>query len=676
MGYAYPIDSKVVTNPNGTIDYDRASNSSQLRGLIKSMITNGVNLTESTNLQVMADEETMNLVVKPGYVIIEGALKHFEDDVKVTIGAADTTNPRIDTVVARLNLNEDVRDIVIDILQGTPNVEPVAPELTRTTSYYEVGLADIIVEVGASQISQEVVIDTRLLNSRCGLATAIGEIDTETLFVQLTTDFDNWFEGIKDKLGDDVAGNLQLQITENKEDIQQQLNEHTTLNVTSEEGSHGLRYFDGKLEVQEGEEYTEIKPITLKTADNDYGITGIEFKQEKISTNDRIWKSQATLPTTMRGTGYVTALVYEDEIHLFGGGSTYNDFANSTRHYKLTKGTTNSWASVSTLPEYARTATFFIHDDKIHMVTSSGYYKYDNGSWTQITTVTVPYTTAFMWEDGLHVINYTYSSSSSSRVNSHYRYNGDGWVQVNVSCPGMDVQPRQCTFHDGEFHMLGSCNSSSGVKYHYKWDGEAWTSVSTLWGEWYGGNAISYKGNIHLIGGYGYSNNYTSHYILNGTNWVKATTLPYNFGEGAATIYDNVVHIIGSTYDLSSQKYTNAMSHYYLTANSYTRNTDITLLKEDGTVQFNNNGWTKLTKGTSDTTVYLPTNFKEIYVEDVASGKYVGQVIPRGAISSSSNKMYNLYFSYSSSGNSTSVDIKVGLDCVTLYSASGNVYFR
>lgn len=219
MGYAYPIDSKVVTNPNGTIDYDRASNSSQLRGLIKSMITNGVNLTESTNLQVMVDEETMNLVVKPGYVIIEGALKHFEDDVKVTIGAADTTNSRIDTVVARLNLNEDVRDIVIDVLQGTPSAEPVAPELTRTTSYYEVGLADILVEVGATQISQEVITDTRLLNSRCGLATSIGEIDTETLFVQLTTDFDNWFESIKGKLGDDVAGGLQMQIDGLADDI-------------------------------------------------------------------------------------------------------------------------------------------------------------------------------------------------------------------------------------------------------------------------------------------------------------------------------------------------------------------------------------------------------------------------------------------------------------------------
>ena len=200
MGYAYPIDSKVVTNPNGTIDYDRAYSSAHLRGIIKAMITNGINLIESTNLQVIADEETMNLTVKSGYVIIEGALKHFEDDVKITIPTSDT-NPRIDTIVARLNLNEDVRDIVIDVIQGTPSANPVAPELTRTTSYYELGLADVLVDAGAIQISQANVTDTRLLNSRCGLATSISEVDTETLFNQLTTDFNNWFESIKVREG-------------------------------------------------------------------------------------------------------------------------------------------------------------------------------------------------------------------------------------------------------------------------------------------------------------------------------------------------------------------------------------------------------------------------------------------------------------------------------------------
>lgn len=213
MGYAYPIDSKVVTNPNGTIDYDRASSSAQLRGLIKSMITNGVNLTESTNLQVMAEGETMNVVVKPGFAIIEGAVKQFEDDVKITISNADETNPRIDTIVARLNLNDEVRDMVIDIIQGTPSEEPEAPTLSQNTStYYEIGLADILVEVGATQISQEVITDTRLLNSRCGLATSIGEIDTETLFLQLTLDFQNWFHEIQGKLSEDVAGSMQLQI--------------------------------------------------------------------------------------------------------------------------------------------------------------------------------------------------------------------------------------------------------------------------------------------------------------------------------------------------------------------------------------------------------------------------------------------------------------------------------
>lgn len=237
MGYAYPIDSKVVTNPNGTIDYDRASSSAQLRGLIKSMITNGVNLTESTNLQVMADEGTMNVIVKPGYVIIEGALKHFEEDVKVKISNADASYPRIDTVVARLNLNEDVRDIVIDVLQGTPSANPTAPELSQNTStYYEVGLADILVEAEAEQISQDVITDTRLLNSRCGMISAIGEIDTETLFVQLTTDFNNWFESIKGQLGDDIAGSLQMQITD-----------HRDSTVSSEEGIHGIRYFENAL---------------------------------------------------------------------------------------------------------------------------------------------------------------------------------------------------------------------------------------------------------------------------------------------------------------------------------------------------------------------------------------------------------------------------------------------
>ena len=278
MGYAYPIDSKVVSNPNGTIDYDRASSSAQLRGLIKSMITNGVNMTESTNLQVIANGTNNTLTVKAGYVIIEGAIKHFENDVTVTLPTADMNNSRIDTVVARLNLNESVRDIVIDVVSGTASATPTEPTLTRTTNVYEVGLANILVGVGATVISQSEVTDTRLLNSRCGLATSIGKIDTETLFTQLTTDFNAWFDNIKGQLSEDAAGNLQLQINAINDELD------TTL-----------------VEVEEKVNNITNNLITVTVTSNQEGLQ-VTFTKDSFSSTKTITDGSATFNLPECGT--------------------------------------------------------------------------------------------------------------------------------------------------------------------------------------------------------------------------------------------------------------------------------------------------------------------------------------------------------------------------------------
>jgi hypothetical protein len=188
-------------------------------------------------------------------------------------------------------LNEDVRDIVIDVLQGTPSAEPVAPELTRTTSYYEVGLADILVEVDATQISQDVITDTRLLNSRCGMISAIGEIDTETLFVQLTTDFNNWFDGIKGQLGEDIAGNLQYQI-----------NEHTTKEVASEEGVHGIRYYNDTIEVEQDGEYKDSLSHLVK------------IENSKLEGNVKITPNNSNELSVVCGEGLTHPTIYINSI--------------------------------------------------------------------------------------------------------------------------------------------------------------------------------------------------------------------------------------------------------------------------------------------------------------------------------------------------------------------------
>ena len=214
MGYAYPVDSKVNIKTDGTIEYDRASNSQDLRGFMKSIITNGIVLKESTNLQVTANEG-MKVAVNPGFVVIEGAIKQIEEPIILDVKTS-AVYKRVDRIVARLDLNEAVRDIVIDVLQGTEEAETKKQELTRNSSVYELCLAEVLVEGGSTEIKQSNITDTRLLNDVCGMCSSLAEIDTQTLYTQMTTQFDEWFANVKTQLDGDVAGNLQNQIDESK----------------------------------------------------------------------------------------------------------------------------------------------------------------------------------------------------------------------------------------------------------------------------------------------------------------------------------------------------------------------------------------------------------------------------------------------------------------------------
>ena len=212
MGYAYPVDS-ILTYIAGEPQYDRAVSSETLRSLYAAMMTNGIILRDSTNLQVVEDEG-LKLKVKSGFCLMNGCMKKFDKDTSIELAAAEAM--RVDTIVARLNLNQEVRDITIEVIQGT-GTEP--PALVREGDIYDLGLANVTVNAGAVTIAQADINDTRLDTERCGIISSISEFDTKTLYDQMNDSFYTWFEGIKGKLGDDVAGNLQLQIDGLADDI-------------------------------------------------------------------------------------------------------------------------------------------------------------------------------------------------------------------------------------------------------------------------------------------------------------------------------------------------------------------------------------------------------------------------------------------------------------------------
>lgn len=218
----FPFDSHVTYETDGTPVYDRAISSEPLRNLLHKLFTDGILPDVSTNLQVVAGSG-MNVVVKAGFAIVQGCLKLEENDRTLAIQASSATNDRIDTVVLRLNSNDDQRYCDLYIREGTPATNPVRPNLVRSDSVYELGLADIFVTKTITSITQSKITDTRYEAERCGVISSLSEYDTTTIYSQVQADlkefkdteqaeFLAWYENIKNILDESTAGHLQNEI--------------------------------------------------------------------------------------------------------------------------------------------------------------------------------------------------------------------------------------------------------------------------------------------------------------------------------------------------------------------------------------------------------------------------------------------------------------------------------
>jgi len=233
---SFPFDSR-VTYSGGIPTYDRAVSSQPLRKLLNDLFTTGVMPNPSTCFQVSAGEEGMTVSVSAGYAVINGGLMQEEETRILEVGAADLVNDRIDTVVLRWNENVDVREADLYIVAGTPSSEPVRPELTRSGSVYEIGLADLFIAHGTTSMSNERITDTRYESERCGIVSSVSEWDTTTIYQQVQADlagfkseeqaeFLAWFDEMKDQLSEDAAGHLQLEIDAINQEIDGLLKPH------------------------------------------------------------------------------------------------------------------------------------------------------------------------------------------------------------------------------------------------------------------------------------------------------------------------------------------------------------------------------------------------------------------------------------------------------------------
>ncbi|MCM1295671.1 MAG: hypothetical protein NC311_09030, partial [Muribaculaceae bacterium] len=180
----YPFTSELSFDEHGMPMYDRAVDSRFLRAMHARYFSDGVFYKPVTALQVGA-ADGMIVQISPGACHIQGAMG-IEENICTKELASGNVLPRIDTVVVRLDLSRAVRNIVLDVVTGTPAENPVAPNLTRDDTVWELGLANVYVTAGATIVAQSDITDTRMDSARCGLvAVPVGTPDFTAYFVQL-----------------------------------------------------------------------------------------------------------------------------------------------------------------------------------------------------------------------------------------------------------------------------------------------------------------------------------------------------------------------------------------------------------------------------------------------------------------------------------------------------------
>lgn len=185
---------------------------------IASIISNGVYNGELA----VAPGDHMQVILPAGRAWINGYYYRNDGPMVLPIANADGILHRKDTIVLRWDINE--RSITAQVLQGALASSSAAPAITRTVEQYDLKLAEISVPAGTTAITGALITDTRLDNSVCGIVHGVvQQVDTTTLYNQIQSDlaefkganeagFTTWFQGIRDTLGEDAAGNLQNQI--------------------------------------------------------------------------------------------------------------------------------------------------------------------------------------------------------------------------------------------------------------------------------------------------------------------------------------------------------------------------------------------------------------------------------------------------------------------------------
>ena len=173
-----------------SVNGDRKYYIEQQAAVNAQIYSNGV-LPVGHQFQVLATEG-LGVKVTPGYAWLNGYWILNDADYAMTLDAPDGVMHRVDNIV--LQWHRANRETTITVKKGVYSAEPVAPDLQRDADIFELCLAQIMVEAGATHVTQADVTDTRPDADLCGLSAVYDPPESDAWFAQFNAGYQEWLQ--------------------------------------------------------------------------------------------------------------------------------------------------------------------------------------------------------------------------------------------------------------------------------------------------------------------------------------------------------------------------------------------------------------------------------------------------------------------------------------------------
>ena len=213
-----------------SIGGDRKYNALQMSSIFDGIIKDGVYMTIGDALAVK-QSSGMTVTIGEGRAWFNHTWTLNDSLYPITLDASDVLLNRIDAIVLEVNANTTVRANSFKIVKGTPASNPVKPSLIKSEMVNQYPLAYITIGKGVLSISQS-NIENAIGTSACPYVTGVLKgMDIDNLVAQWgaqwaewlssntdaweafmsenASEFESWFQEMKDQLSTDAAGNLQ-----------------------------------------------------------------------------------------------------------------------------------------------------------------------------------------------------------------------------------------------------------------------------------------------------------------------------------------------------------------------------------------------------------------------------------------------------------------------------------